>query len=381
MTARPPKMTRGNLSLRQTYWWTLLLLGLLSVASNVLLSVQVQATASTAALVNTSGRQRALVVRIAADAERTATTHNLSGLRDLRASLATFEANHAQLADPTSDLYTSGFSPDIQRFYAAQINPRVTAFTAAAHRVLTTPAAQLQPQQPDVTLLIDQAWGPLFKALDQAVTLHEHHGDLVIARVQMLSWLRVGLMVALLLGLGLSVFQPLRRHNDELQTAALTDVLTGLGNRRAFEHDLLIAQSQAGRQGQNLAVMMLDLDGLKAVNDQQGHERGDILLRGFGQALGELFRHSDQVYRLGGDEFAVLLPGVAEDTAELLARVDQAAQLLHAQGFSGLGASAGVAIYPRDGLETAALVRLADERMYECKRQHQAARTLPRWTS
>ncbi len=375
MSAGVPKITLGRLSLRQTYWLTLLLLGVLSVASNVLLSIQVQTTASTAALVNTAGRQRMLAVRIAADAEHAAFTRDPERLNDLRAALATFEASHAQLADSASGLYTSGFSTEVQQFYAAQLNPRVKVFTAAAHRVLTTPLAQLRPQQPDVTLLSTQARGPLLKLLDQAVKLDEHRSDVVIARVQWLSWLRVGMVLALLLGLGLYVLQPMKRRNLELQTEALTDMLTGLSNRRAFERDLLLAHSLASRQNHTLGIMMLDLDELKAVNDQQGHQRGDALLRGYGQALAELFRHSDQVYRLGGDEFAVLLPGAAEDSAELLTRVEQAAQRLRQQGFPDLGASAGVALYPRDGLDTAALVKLADERMYACKRQRKAARS------
>ena len=556
-TADPLNVTRGNLTLRRTYWLTLLVLGLLSVLSNVLLSVQVQATSATAALVNTAGRQRMLAVRIAADAEHAASTHDPHGLSDLRASLASFKASHARLSDAASGLYTSGFAPDVQRFYAAQINPRVAVFTAAAQRVLDTPPAQLRPQQPDVTLLTAQAQGPLLAALDRAVGLDEHRSDLVIKRVKALSWLRVGVVLSLLLALGLAIFRPLERRNrdllsrlaaehhlaaqqasyaqallrvselsdtdlppelvaheltavvartlnldwaalgivaesgsqlagiyahpslpaatlarlshpprpgegmvwdvlangqavyvdnyaqlgnarpelvaaglrgaawvplgtfgsaryvlcgarlgtqpwqaadrdllaaaartvtvslnrriylQELQAAALSDALTGLGNRRAFEQALSAAQARASRQGQTLGVIMLDLDGLKAVNDIQGHERGDVLLRGFGQLLTQAFRQSDQVYRLGGDEFAVLLPAaVPEHAPELLARVLRVAEPLHAQGFPGAGASAGLALYPLDGWEGAELIRLADERMYACKRQRQVAQRL-----
>ncbi len=548
-------MTRGNLTLRRTYWLTLLLLAALSIASNVLLSMQVEATAATATLVNIAGRQRMLAVQIAADAEHAA-AHDPQGLSDLRRSLGTFEANHARLSDAASGLYTSGFAPDVQRFYAAQVNPRVAAFTAAAGRVLTAGPDQLRPQQPDVTFLTVQARGPLLSALDRAVTLDEHRGDQVIARVQWLSWLRVGVVITLLLALGLGVFLPLERRNHallrrlaaehdaasqqasyaqallriselsdtdlppeavahqltailahtlaldwaalgllsrdgsqlagvyahpalpaalleqlnhpprpgegmvwevvrsgqavyvddyarvgharpalvaaglrgaawvplgtfegvryvlcgarlsvqpwqaadrdlleagartvmvalnrrlylhELQAAALSDSLTGLGNRRAFERDLVLKQAQASRQEQTLAVMMLDLDGLKRVNDVQGHARGDVLLRGFGHLLVQAFRQSDQVYRLGGDEFAVLLPAaVPEHAEELLARAMRVAEPLHAQGFPGAGASAGLALFPLDGTDTAALVRLADERMYASKRQRKAAQT------
>ena len=224
-------MTLGRLSLRQTYWLTLLLLGLLSVASNVLLSIQVQATASTAALVNTAGRQRMLAVRIAADAEHAAATHDPERLNDLRAALTNFEAQHARLADPASGLYTSGFSPDVQRLYFKEINPSVGPFLSAAHRVLNAPLAQLRPQQPDVTLLSTQARGPLLKLLDQAVKLDEHRSDVVIARVQWLSWLRIGVVLSLLLALGLYVFRPLEQRNRDLLT------------RLSAEHDAATQQA------------------------------------------------------------------------------------------------------------------------------------------
>lgn len=153
-------------------------------------------------------------------------------------------------------------------------------------------------------------------------------------------------------------------HLRQVEQAALHDGLTGLGNRRAFDLDVARREGGAG----SLTALLIDLDGMKAVNDGQGHERGDLLLRLFGQALRAQFRPGDGVYRLGGDEFAVLLDGeflLSED--DLLERVDLAVVAVRAASFEGVGASAGVAA----GLASEAqdLLREADARMYAHKRR------------
>ncbi|MFC6663319.1 diguanylate cyclase domain-containing protein [Deinococcus multiflagellatus] len=99
-----------------------------------------------------------------------------------------------------------------------------------------------------------------------------------------------------------------QHHLYRLETAALQDALTGLGNRRAFELDLKAEVASARRHGYAFGLMMMDLDGLKTVNDELGHDAGDQLLRLFGQGLRQQQRAEDRCYRLGGDEFAVLLP-------------------------------------------------------------------------
>ncbi|PTA69646.1 GGDEF domain-containing protein [Deinococcus arcticus] len=156
-------------------------------------------------------------------------------------------------------------------------------------------------------------------------------------------------------------------HLLQLESAALQDALTGLGNRRAFEMELHARTARDGPFG----LLMMDLDGLKRVNDALGHEAGDQLLRLFGQRLRAQMRAGDRCYRLGGDEFAVLLahgqPGVEE---VLYGRVRRLMAQVQQEGFAQADVSAGIAFFPPEATEAEALLRLADQRMYAMKAQH-----------
>ncbi|GAA0502650.1 GGDEF domain-containing protein [Deinococcus depolymerans] len=146
-----------------------------------------------------------------------------------------------------------------------------------------------------------------------------------------------------------------------LQAEAATDSLTGLGNRRSFERAL----NTALHAGPCLLVST-DLDGLKRLNDSEGHPRGDALLRRFAQALRAAFPPQASVFRLGGDEFMVILPGTVR-AHDALARVVDAAQQLRDAGFRGASASAGAASAPDEARTAEDLIRLSDTRMYAMK--------------
>jgi diguanylate cyclase (GGDEF)-like protein len=141
-----------------------------------------------------------------------------------------------------------------------------------------------------------------------------------------------------------------------LRAEALCDPLTGLGNRRAFDLALAKERARAERHQRFFSVAMIDLDGLKAVNDTRGHAAGDARLRRVAQHLDAACRRIDSPYRIGGDEFVVLLPET--ETAGATAFVERL----------GRGAipafSAGTATFPRDGLE---LVNVADARLYSAR--------------
>lgn len=166
---------------------------------------------------------------------------------------------------------------------------------------------------------------------------------------------------------------------QELESAALSDRLTGLSNRRAFELDLQSLAAEAVRHTLTFSVVIIDLDGLKGVNDSGGHAHGDALLHTFGQRLKTSFRAEDQVYRLGGDEYALLLPhtaseGLGADLPAVRQRLAQTIEQTRAAGFPSAGASAGIACFPIDGTAASELVKLADQRMYAEKRKHKAER-------
>ena len=158
-----------------------------------------------------------------------------------------------------------------------------------------------------------------------------------------------------------------RRAFSQLQQAASFDALTGVMNRRSFEADATREVGRVARHGGRFSLVVLDLDGLKAVNDTLGHNAGDARLQALGAALRNSTRRVDSAYRLGGDEFAVLLPGASPEQAErVMARVAESA--LPAR-FSW-----GVASCPSDGVTVDSLVGAADARLYR-RRARARART------
>ncbi len=178
--------------------------------------------------------------------------------------------------------------------------------------------------------------------------------------------LLLGAFSLLLLGLRRRVSTAHRAEVDRLASAALTDSLTGVRNHRAFQEDLAsVLQRQARTRGP-VALIMLDLNGLKAVNDTQGHQLGDDRLRVVAHALSDRFRGGDYVYRVGGDEFAVILPDVgAWDALETTQRLQTALSPHAIDVTAGIAAASG----PR---EPDGLIREADLALIAGKRRHQA---------
>jgi len=151
-----------------------------------------------------------------------------------------------------------------------------------------------------------------------------------------------------------------------------TDALTGLANRRALERTLDAVLVRTGARGRSVAVLMLDLDGFKAINDAHGHAAGDAALREVARRLRRCVRERDLVARLGGDEFVVVLTdlggrsGAVQDSLDRIH--DALADPIAFNGTSlSLGAAVGVALFPRDGGTTADLLAHADRGMYAAK--------------
>jgi diguanylate cyclase (GGDEF)-like protein len=149
---------------------------------------------------------------------------------------------------------------------------------------------------------------------------------------------------------------------------ARRDALTGLSNRRAWEEDLSESHDNARAVGTSYCVVSADLDGLKRVNDLEGHKAGDALIKRMADALQAGARPEDGVYRWGGDEFWLLMPNcTATVAAETMSHVAD----------TGPEFSFGIAEYPADGNETSDLNAVADARMYvykEAKKAKKAAK-------
>jgi len=157
-----------------------------------------------------------------------------------------------------------------------------------------------------------------------------------------------------------------------LEEAALTDPLTGLPNRRAFERAFLEELKRAERYGYPLSLAVMDLRGFKPVNDRLGHAAGDLALLKVAEALQRERRNGDRVFRWGGDEFAALFPHTGKEGATKAAlRYARAIEALCFEGLC-LGVNIGLATFPEDGTTADALLSAADTRMYQAK-----ARGLP----
>lgn len=155
---------------------------------------------------------------------------------------------------------------------------------------------------------------------------------------------------------------------SEVQSAAYHDALTGLANRRLLMELATRQLASARRQQEPVALLALDLDNFKAVNDTHGHAAGDALLREVSVRLKASVRDSDVVARVGGDEFVVLMSPVRDRQAyELAQRLIATISAPYPGVQPRVSASVGVALYPRDGESLDALLRAADRALYAAK--------------
>jgi diguanylate cyclase (GGDEF)-like protein len=163
----------------------------------------------------------------------------------------------------------------------------------------------------------------------------------------------------------------LRRRAADKEQAALADALTGLANRTAFQNLVHRALLAARRRDTLVAVMLMDLDRFKEVNDTLGHHNGDLLLQRIASRLEGVLREGETVARLGGDEFAILLPDVPHRgaVAQVAKRFMKVLEEPVAVGGLALqvDASIGIALYPEHGHHVEALTRTADVAMYKAK--------------
>jgi len=162
-----------------------------------------------------------------------------------------------------------------------------------------------------------------------------------------------------------------KRMEETIKNLAYHDVLTGLPNRMLFADHLNLALSQASRSGNIVAVLYMDLDNFKTINDSLGHSVGDQLLKAAANRLQSCLRESDTVARLGGDEYVILLPITTheEDVVVTVTKIISAFQesffidehKLH------VTVSAGISLYPLDGKDVDTLLKNADAAMYKAK--------------
>jgi diguanylate cyclase (GGDEF)-like protein len=223
------------------------------------------------------------------------------------------------------------------------------------------------------TQLDHQVIDPIFGVLEYGIHLEaraaladalEHSARLREQQESAARAIAIAFAVGLIL-LGCFAFVLLRFRRQELTRLgqiAVTDPLTGLRNHRAFQEDLARELQRVGRTGIPMALVMLDLDGLKAINDQFGHQAGDERIQGLADAIRDSRRATDVGYRIGGDEFAVILPGSrALGALEFAERV-------RALAAATVGIAEATELRPRDDVQ-----READLALIGAKRLGQAA--------
>jgi diguanylate cyclase (GGDEF)-like protein/PAS domain S-box-containing protein len=162
-----------------------------------------------------------------------------------------------------------------------------------------------------------------------------------------------------------------KQFEQKLAEMATHDSLTGLPNRTLLSDRLTMGLALSRRSGNRLAVMMLDLDKFKAINDTMGHDVGDQLLKAVGERLASVTRKSDTVARMGGDEFVLVLPQVSQpaDASMLAQRIlDVFRGPFIFDGHQlNVTTSIGIAVYPDDGKDVEILLKNADTAMYWAK--------------
>lgn len=241
------------------------------------------------------------------------------------------------------------------------------------------PITRERPDQPDrrrpLALVVDSI-GPAFST---AIVIclgvaASYHRPLLGTGSILLAIILSALRGALTQSRYIRAQQDLRAAHAQVEEIALLDELTGIANRRRFDIALRTHLEVAQRSGGRLALLMVDVDHFKILNDQQGHLAGDRCLRQIAQALSaSVSREADMVARYGGEEFAVLLPATQDDGARLIARQMIAAVLAcripnHTPIGDYVTVSVGIASFSPQGARTAdALIDAADRALYQAK--------------
>ncbi len=354
------------------------LVALLTVASHLTLNRVLAEHEGSAEIVNISGRQRMLSQRIASLAAQYK-MGSPTAKADLLATVKRFEAAHRTLLADSIAVTRPGRSAAAFRdiYFAGEVplDGEVATYISLARQV----AAQ-KPEAADTGQVLDQlfreARSPLLQRLDNVVALHQQDSEQQLNRLEMLQEITLAVVLITLAIEALTIFRPMvrrvARYASELLHMATIDGLTGALNRTSFLDQAAAALVQGQRRAQPAAVLMIDADHFKAINDTHGHDGGDAALRMLGQAIGDACRVGDVAGRLGGEEFALVLPATPELAAiafaqRLRARVERL-DIQHCSKPIALTVSIGIAtVAPADPADLAALLRTADRALYEAK--------------
>jgi len=210
---------------------------------------------------------------------------------------------------------------------------------------------------------------------DLASTAHQ---NVIVYAIWVVLCFSLMTCLAIFDGLNESLAQRIRIERDKFEHEAAHDLLTGLANRRTYHRVLAQSIEECRTSGTQLALLVIDLNGFKPINDRFGHHAGDFVLQIVAERLKNAVRTSDTVARLGGDEFSVILRAIKDQSVAVhVAKKIQdsfSEPVKFENNLLPLNASIGIASYPGDGQDPDALTRSADTAMYSAKQSRFAVR-------
>jgi diguanylate cyclase (GGDEF)-like protein len=372
------------------YVIALSLIAALAVGGFLILQEAIRTHEASSSIINMSARQGTLVQQAASTArllvqgnDRAAAANNRGTLFETAHAI---ESAHGRLTDPTDPLGRPLVTSEAVRglYFDAplHLDRKIRNFVDNAMRLSGTPEAGLSEQHPSFRQIVADAGGGLPISLGALVAQLETDAR---ASVRWSRGLQVAVLVTTILTLWLQarlIFRPIVRRvecearklidsQDRLVELAHYDPLTGLPNRTLFQTRLEMALAQARRDTSFAAVLQLDLDDFKGVNDTLGHAAGDHVLCTIARRLQSAVRETDTVARLGGDEFVVILSGLAsiEDAARVAETVIGLVSepVLYLDNALHISTSVGITVYPDDDVEPEQLLKNADIALYQAK--------------
>ncbi len=301
--------------LSRSYIAGLIVIVLIATLTHVIMDRLLLTEQHTADVVNMAGKQRMLSQRIMQLTYRYMLARNdqeaVYFQQKAMLAIKKMDQTHRQLlVNPRSTTYqkaTDGiyFDPP------SELDMQVRTFLGAAREILRREPETLSLDSPIVRLISERQVEPLLLDLNKAVTLFVDASRQSMNRMHIMLWLLYTALIAVIVLEGLFVFRPAFRHlferTRELHELARTDPLTGCHNRRSFVTLADAFQESVKRYHTPCAVLMLDIDHFKRVNDTYGHPVGDLVIQALARTCVNALRKSDVFGRLGGEEFAALI--------------------------------------------------------------------------
>jgi diguanylate cyclase (GGDEF)-like protein len=369
--------------MRGRYVVGLAILGVYFIASYLVLHQAIANQRSMGRAVVASGQQRMYSQRIAMFADamvaRPDQTQREKARRDLETSIRIFTQAHQALTTGDPRLNPSGWPPtSVKAMYfdlPFAVDQQVKEFVEHAQAVDARANTGIRAGDPDLEYLLSVGPGPLLQSLDAVVQQYNREQTASIQKFEILQFALLLLGLSTLVIIWLTIFLPMDREiaakTAALEVSATIDPLTGLLNRRAFAERVEIVLANVKRRGESGAMLMIDTDRFKTINDTYGHLAGDRALLETANRLRENVRAGEYITRLGGDEFAVFAPAIDRESGleTFVARMCEALNFdLDVDGVTHrVSSSIGVACYPTDGLSIDALLARSDHALYAAK--------------